>query len=209
MAGGAKVNDLDPVRVAPRVNKHDVLGLEVSMNQSQLLELPQGSQHLLSDGTDVLEGQRLELVLLEEVVEVLLKHLKHQAGVVLVLEALKGPHEIVVVAALLTEALQDGHLNLTLAGIRRVVLENLDGHDLAGALLPAFTHLPEGAATQKLQHLIRTGGRVQHFMLNQVVIALTVGGAYGLGSDGSSGVSCGGRGGLGAVILAGDGKGVR
>ena len=42
---------------------------------------------LLQDGSDVPEGERAELAVLEEVVQVLLQHLKHQAGVTLVLEA--------------------------------------------------------------------------------------------------------------------------
>jgi hypothetical protein len=30
-----------------------------------------------------------------------------------------------------------------------VVLQDLDGHDLVGALLPTFRHLAEGASAQK------------------------------------------------------------
>ena len=35
-----------------------------------------------------------------------------------------------------------------------MVFQDLDGHDLIGALLPAFGDLSEGAAPEKLQHLI-------------------------------------------------------
>jgi hypothetical protein len=53
------------------------------------------------DGADVLEWKWLELVLLEKVVEVLLQHLEHEAGVVLVREALVGPHKVELVRILL------------------------------------------------------------------------------------------------------------
>ena len=47
-----------------------------------------------------------------------------------------------------------------------MVLEDLDGNDLVGAFLPALGHLPEGAATQKLQYLILiVEGRIQDLML--------------------------------------------
>jgi hypothetical protein len=41
-----------------------------------------------------------------------------------------------------------------LTRVRRVVLQDLDGHDLVGALLPAFGHLPESASSEELQDLI-------------------------------------------------------
>jgi len=64
----------------------------------------------MQNGPDDLEGQRVELVLLEEVVEVLLQHLKHQAGVAAVLETLQGPHHVVLVRVLAAQAGQDAHL---------------------------------------------------------------------------------------------------
>ena len=74
------------------------------MDQSQVLELKQCRQHLLCDWTDVLEGQRLEFALFQEIIKVLLQHFKDQAGVVLVLEALECPHEVEVIGILLAEA---------------------------------------------------------------------------------------------------------
>lgn len=88
VAGGAKVDDLHPVRLPQRVHQHDVLGLQVGVDQAQALQLHQSSGHLLQDGPDALEHQRAELAVLQEVVEVLLQHLEHQARVVLVLETL-------------------------------------------------------------------------------------------------------------------------
>ena len=58
---------------------------------------------LVCDGPDVLEWEGLELVLLEKVVEVLLQHLEDEAGVVLVGEALVGPHKVELVSILLAE----------------------------------------------------------------------------------------------------------
>ena len=63
---------------------------------------------------DVFEGQGLELVVLEEVVEVLLQHLEDQTGVVLVSEALVGANEVELVRILLAQARQDAHFDLTL-----------------------------------------------------------------------------------------------
>ena len=88
MAGRAEVNDLDAVGLARRVHQHNVLGLEVGVDEAQALELHEGGGHLLQHGPDVAQRQRAELVLLEEVVQVLLQHLEHQARVALVLEAL-------------------------------------------------------------------------------------------------------------------------
>ena len=59
--------------------------------------------YLMSDGSDVLERQWLELVLFEEIIQVLLQHLEHQAGVVLVCEALVGTNKVVFVRIFLAE----------------------------------------------------------------------------------------------------------
>ena len=57
----------------------------------------------MSNGPDILQGERLELILFEEIVQVLLEHLEHQAGVVLVCEALVGTNKIVFVRIFLAE----------------------------------------------------------------------------------------------------------
>lgn len=66
--------------------------------------------HLLQDGPDVPQRQRAELAVLQEVVQILLQHLKHQTSVALVLEALIGTHKIVLVGVLCTQPVQDAHL---------------------------------------------------------------------------------------------------
>lgn len=45
------------------------------------------SANLLQYRSNVAQGERAELAVLEKVVQILFKHLKHQAGVTLVLEA--------------------------------------------------------------------------------------------------------------------------
>lgn len=72
---------------------------------------------------------------------------------VLVLKALEGAHEVELVGILLTETREDRHLDLALSSVRRMVLEDLDGNDVAGAFLPAFHHLTEGAAAEELEDL--------------------------------------------------------
>ena len=57
----------------------------------------------MGDWTNVFEWEGLELVLLEKVVEVLLQHLEHEAGVVLVREALVGAHKVELVRILLAK----------------------------------------------------------------------------------------------------------
>lgn len=58
------------------------------MDQPEAFQLHQRRGDLLQDRPYALEQQRAELAVLQEVVEVLLQHLKHKARVVLVLETL-------------------------------------------------------------------------------------------------------------------------
>ena len=57
----------------------------------------------MSDWPDILEREGLELVLFEEIIEILLQHLKNQTRVVLVSEALIGPDKIEFVCIFLAE----------------------------------------------------------------------------------------------------------
>lgn len=68
------------------------------------------SIYLLQNGPDDFEWQGAELVLLQEVIEVLLQHLKHQAGVASVLKALESTHHIVLICVLAAQPGQDLHL---------------------------------------------------------------------------------------------------
>lgn len=113
------------------------------------------STYLLQYWSDVLQRQRRKLILLQEVVQVLLEHFEHQASVVLMLEALERSHEVELIGILLAEAWQDGDLNLPLARIRWMILEDFYGDDVAGAFFPALDDLPKGAATEELENLKR------------------------------------------------------
>ncbi len=59
--------------------------------------------------------------MLEEIVQVLLEHLKDEAGVILVGEALVGADEVELVGILLAQTRQDAHLDL----IKMKILYNL------------------------------------------------------------------------------------
>lgn len=73
-----------------------------------------------------------------------------------------------------------------------MILQDLDGHYLICASLPAFCHLTKGTATQKLQHLVAVGHGAQDLVLHQLVVALTVGvAALGSGGGMCYGLSCG------------------
>lgn len=74
------------------------------------LEFKESCQDLLKYGSYKLEGQWGEFVLFEEVIEVLFQHLKHQAGVVLVLETLKGSYKVVIVCIFLAKSCKDSNL---------------------------------------------------------------------------------------------------
>ena len=88
MAGGAEINDFDSVRLPQRIDQHNVFWLQVGVDQPEAFQLHQRRGDLLQDRPYALEQQRAELAVLQEVVEVLLQHLKHKARVVLVLETL-------------------------------------------------------------------------------------------------------------------------
>lgn len=113
----------------------------------------------MQNRSDELEWQWRKLVVLEKVVQILLEHLKHKTRVVLVLETLERSHKVELVRILLAQPAQDGHLDLALSRVRRMVLQDLDGHNLARALFPALDHLAKGAASQELQHLQNTQTR--------------------------------------------------
>lgn len=172
--GRAKVDDFNLVGLSNRVDKHNVLGLEIGVNETELLELTQREQHLLHDRPNALERQRRELVLLEKVVQVLLEHLEHETRVVLVLKDLVGAHQVVLVGVLLAQPRQDAHLDLALTRIARVVLKDLYGDNLVRALVPAFHHLTECAATEELEHLVAVGHRVKDLVKHELVVTFVV-----------------------------------
>lgn len=52
----AEVNDFDPVGLSNRVNQHNVLRLQVCMNQSQAFQFHQCCSHLMIEHTNVDPG---------------------------------------------------------------------------------------------------------------------------------------------------------
>ena len=141
MAGRPKVNHLYTVRITQWINKHDVLWLQISMNKTEALQLGQRRQNLLRNRPDILQRERLELVVFQEIIKVLLKHFEHEAGVVLVFEELESANEVILVCVLLTKAAQDVDFDLTLPCVRRMVLQYFYRDDLARASLPTLHHL--------------------------------------------------------------------
>lgn len=91
--------------------------------------------------------------MLQKVIQILLQHLKHQTSVVLVLKALERSHEIEFVRILLAESRKDGHFDLALSRVRRMVLEDLDGDNVVGAAFPALDDLAKCAAAEELKNL--------------------------------------------------------
>ena len=49
MAGGAEVDDLHTVRLSEGIHQHDILWLQISVDQPQALQLHQGCGHLDND----------------------------------------------------------------------------------------------------------------------------------------------------------------
>jgi len=99
---------------------------------------------------------RLKAVLLEEVVEILTEHLEHEARVTAMAETLKRPDDVERSGVLLTQSQQDRHLDLSLARVRRMVLEYLDRHHVVASVSPTLHHLAERALPKELQHLHAT-----------------------------------------------------
>lgn len=59
------------------------------------------STYLLQYRSDVLQRQRRKLILLQEIIQVLLEHFKHQACVILMLEAFERSHKVELVGVFL------------------------------------------------------------------------------------------------------------
>ena len=66
----------------------------------------------MCDWSDVFERKRLELVLLEEIIQILLQHLENEAGVVFVREALVGSNKVEFVCIFLAEKKENGLIGM-------------------------------------------------------------------------------------------------
>ena len=170
----SKVNHLYSVWITQWINKHYIFRLQISMNETQTFQLCQCRQNLLCDWANILERQRLKFVVLQEIVKVLLQHLKHEAGMILVLEKLESTHKVIRVSILLTKAAQDVDFNLALSSIWWVILQYLYCDNLTCASLPTLYHLTKSASAKELKNLVGTGWRVKNFMLHEMVVSLAV-----------------------------------
>lgn len=77
--------------------------------------------YLLSNRTNLFEMHRMALSFLEQIVEIIVQHFKHQTGVSHVLKLLKELDQVAVVGVELADQLQHGHLqgeNLRFQGFR-------------------------------------------------------------------------------------------
>lgn len=148
---------LDPEGAARLVHQHDVFGLEISMDDRQLLEPGQGSKHLQGDRADVAGREGREVVLLLEFEKVLLQQLEDQVELEGVVEELEEADDVGFLGVQTPHATQKLQLVLDDAVAVGVILEDLDGHHLACASPPALGHLPEGALAQHLDDVIAVG----------------------------------------------------
>ena len=74
------------------------------------------------------------------------------------------------------ESRENGNLNLSLPGVARMVLQNFDGDDLIGSLLPALGHLSKGSPAEELEDLVLVvDGGVEDLVLDQLVVPIAVG----------------------------------
>ena len=115
------------------------------------------STYLLQYRSDVLQRQRRKFILLQEIVQILLKHLEDQTCVVLMLKALKRSYKVELVGILLAKPRQDGDFDLALASVGWVVFEDFDGDNVAGSFFPAFYYLTKSTATEKFKNLKKRG----------------------------------------------------
>jgi len=109
----------------------------------------------------------LKAIFLEEIIQILTQHFKHEASMSSVPETLECPDDVECSGVLLAELQQDGDLDLSLASIRRMVLEYFDSHHIVTAMPPAFHHLTKRTLTQELQHLCATTWQTVTF--NQLI----------------------------------------
>lgn len=169
MRSTSKVNYFHTVRLLLGINKHNIFWLQIRMDQAERFQFEESCQHLEENWTNSVERQRHELVLLQEIVEVLLKHLKHQACVTFVVETFKCTHKVELFRILVAETRKNWDFNLSLTCVAWVFLQNLDGHNFTGSFLPSFYHLSESTLAEKFKHFVLISiWRTEHFIFNEL-----------------------------------------
>lgn len=91
--------------------------------------------------------ERLKLVLLQVIIEVDLKKLKHDADMSLMGETLVRADKVELFRRDLAETCQDVYLHLALLRIGWDALQDLQSHNFLCVFLPALDHLTKGATT--------------------------------------------------------------
>ena len=69
-------------------------------------------------------------------------------------EAFEGADIVELLGLLHTQPGQNGDLDLALAGVAGVILQDFNRHNLIRPMLPTLYNLAKGPAAQELEHLI-------------------------------------------------------
>lgn len=85
------------------------------------------------------------------------------------------------ICTFLTKPRKNANFDLSLPSVRRVIFQDLNGDYFVRTLLPTFDDLSEGAASEKFEYLVLVCHGAEHFMLDQLIVALAVGRARRLG----------------------------
>jgi hypothetical protein len=140
------------------------------VNKIRVLEDGERVEELAREDLDELDRQALELVLLDELVQVGREQLEDEAQVLLVNERVTHAQNVVLVVRIqvlvqLMERsarsmgghqrksyhLKDRDLHHTLVEVRRLVLDNLDGHNLVALDVLALHDLAERALAKDVE----------------------------------------------------------
>ena len=69
-------------------------------------------------------------------------------------EALEGADVVELLGLLHAQPRQNGDLDLALAGVAGVILQNFNRHNLIGPMLPTLYNLAKSPTAQELEHLV-------------------------------------------------------
>jgi hypothetical protein len=150
----------------------NILWLQIAMDQMRLVQQAQGVQQLLSKHSDECSTQSTELVLLNELVEVDTEQFERKTQVLTVNKCVFQTKQVVVIVLVVfavqlsrelariqrTKAggkiyqVQHRNLHHTLVEVGRLILDDLDGHNLSGFQVLAFHDLSEGTLAQYIEN---------------------------------------------------------
>lgn len=132
-------------------DQEDVLGLEVGMDEVQVVEKGHGSEQLPGKGLDVGAGERREAVALEKVKDAGAEQVGDDADVIPVVETLPQVDAVVAVVPVVgRQSRQDAELDAAGVAVLLDRSDDLDGDSLVGAQLSRLDDLSEGALAEQL-----------------------------------------------------------